>query len=303
MSLFKRPLLSGLLLLTLSAAQAGANCPGNVASLPLRLVQSIVIVVSVEVNGAGPYDFMVDTGAQVSTIDTSLAAELHVKPQSSVGLSGAATYVRSAFAYLARVQAGDRVVTNSPAVILDIGQLGLDRHIRGILGGSFLEHFDLLIDYRHRLLCLDDTGALAPTVKGERIPLAEPRGTQSDLPFTRPILISARLSTVTTPVLLRLDSGSNVAVLYAADALLHRATLKQLRQLKRKTYGLEQDFGLLPPQELWVGRSNLKRISFAIPMNLIGKGVPTPREDGLLPTMAYDWVFISCKGGYVVLRS
>jgi hypothetical protein len=38
-----------------------------------------------------------------------------------------------------------------------------------------------------------------------------------------------------------------------------------------------------------------------VPMNSIGAG-PSPREDGLLPTMAFQHVFISRSGGYVTLE-
>ena len=46
-----------------------------------------------------------------------------------------------------------------------------DLHIQGILGEDFLEHFDMLIDNAHSLLCLDDTGAMRAGVKGTHIPL------------------------------------------------------------------------------------------------------------------------------------
>ena len=48
---------------------AEPHCPGNVTSVPLRLVQRSQIVVPVMINRSGPYDFMVDTGAQVTTVD------------------------------------------------------------------------------------------------------------------------------------------------------------------------------------------------------------------------------------------
>ena len=63
----------------LPAAQAEPHCPGNVDSLPMRLIQHSQIVVQVTINHTGPYDFMVDTGAQVTTVDPALAAELHLE--------------------------------------------------------------------------------------------------------------------------------------------------------------------------------------------------------------------------------
>jgi hypothetical protein len=75
----------------------------------------------------------------------------------------------------------------------------------------------LLIDNRQHILCLDDSKTLALAVKGEHVALAEPRGSQNDMPFMRPMMLSVRLSGAdSVPVLLWLDSGSSASVLYAA---------------------------------------------------------------------------------------
>ena len=49
-----------LVAVSLSEAQAEPHCPGNVNSLPLRLVHSSQIVVPITIDHAGPYDFLVD---------------------------------------------------------------------------------------------------------------------------------------------------------------------------------------------------------------------------------------------------
>ncbi|HMG86367.1 MAG TPA: retropepsin-like aspartic protease [Terracidiphilus sp.] len=302
MSLFKCLLVASLLSQAAPAALGEAHCPGNVASLTLRLVQGTLIVVAVEANHSGPYDFLVDTGAQVSTIDVSLATELHLKPQSAVGVEGAATFSRRAAVSIDNLAAGDHTAVNSLAVVEDLAQLrAVDPRIRGILGGNFLQHFDMLIDNGHRFLCLDDSGALTAEVKGERIKLAEPYGTEKDLPFTRPIVFPARLSSLgKTPVLLRLDSGTNAPMLYANNASLHLVAANPSRVLKRTVSGLEQRFAVLRPQDVAIGKSALRQVSFTVPMNAIGNG-RAQREDGLLPTIAYRRVFISCSGGFVSL--
>src|ERR1700676_3890134 len=81
-----------LVAVSLSEAQAEPHCPGNVSSLPLRLVQRSQIVVSITINHTGPYDFLVDTGAQVTTVDPALAAELHLRTQGTVGVTGVGVY-------------------------------------------------------------------------------------------------------------------------------------------------------------------------------------------------------------------
>jgi hypothetical protein len=65
----------------LPVIEAEPRCPGNIVSVTSRFVQHALIVIPVKVNLAGPFDFMVDTGSQVTVIDPLLAAELTLKPQ------------------------------------------------------------------------------------------------------------------------------------------------------------------------------------------------------------------------------
>ena len=289
--------------LTLNVLYAKPHCPGNVPSLTLRNVQGSLIVVPVWINHTGPYDFVVDTGAQLTTVDSSLASRLHLKARGTTGVGGVATYGRSSFTYLDLLEAGAHSVPNSLVLIRDLAQLyAADAAIRGILGENFLEHFDLLIDNRQHTMCLDDSKALALAFKGEHVALTEPRGSDEDLPFTRPMVVSVRLSAVnSSPLLLRLDSGSNAPVLYAADPRQRRAITSHASTLTRVVDGVEQAFAVLAPQDIQLGTHTLRQVPFVMPTNAVGNG-PTPREDGLLPTMAFQRVFISSASGYSVFE-
>jgi hypothetical protein len=290
------------LAIALSTVQAEPSCPGNVPSLPLRLVQNSLIVVPIQINQSGPYDFLVDTGAQVTTIDRALATELRLKVEGTTGVDGVATSSRSGYAHLDLLQAGTHSIPNSLVVIQELAQLrGADARIRGILGESFLAHFDLLIDNRQHILCLDDSNALASAIKGKHVDLAEPKGAKEDLPFMRPLIVGARFSgSDTGPVLLRLDSGSNVPVIYATNPGARNNSGGRSSQLKRVVNGVEQAFVVLPPQDIQVGTDLVRQLSFVMPMNSIGNN-SNPREDGLLPTMAFQRVFISYGSGYAAL--
>jgi Aspartyl protease len=290
----------------LPAIGAEPRCPGNVTSLPLRLIQSSLIVVSVQINSSGPYDFVVDTGAQISTVETSLAAELHLKAEGTAGSAGIATFSRNEFVHLGRLQAGDRSVTDSLAIIGDIADLRVvDPRIRGILGDNFLEHFDLLIDNRRKVLCLDEGDSLASSIKSAHIGLATPIGGRDDLPFTRPLIIAVRSSgSESPPMLLRLDSGSNAPVLYNAAAALNSGQRREHPDpvLTRVVYGGKQGFQILPAMVLRISPHVVAQVSFAVPMNSLGRD-PAIREDGVLPTMVFEKVFISAKGQYATVDS
>ena len=45
-----------------------ARCPGNVASVPLHVVNRYLFIVAVSINHAGPYNFLLDTGTQTRTV-------------------------------------------------------------------------------------------------------------------------------------------------------------------------------------------------------------------------------------------
>jgi hypothetical protein len=282
---------------------AEPHCPGKVASLPVRMVQGSQIIVPLWVNQNGPYDFLVDTGAQITTVDSSLASELQLSVQGTIGVGGAATHGRYDFAYLGQLRAGEKSVPDLLVVIENLSQLqAADPRIRGILGDNFLEHFDLLIDNHEHILCLDDSNTLALFAKGERVPLMEAYGPANDLPFTGPMIVAASMSSFQkAPLLLRLDSGSNAAMLHVANPQMRMMLNSRTPTLRRLIEGTEQVFAVLPGQDLEVGRHRFHEISFVVPMNAVGNG-QRPREDGVLPTIAFQRVFISPAARYAAFE-
>jgi hypothetical protein len=64
----------------------------------------------------------------------------------------------------------------------------------------------------------------------------------------------------------------------------------------------QQAFADLPPQDMRIGSRTLSRVSFATPVSP-GRDVPSRQEDGLLPTLLFQRVFISASDHYVVFDS
>ena len=128
---------------------AKTHCPGNVASVPLRLVNGYQMIVPVSVNHLRPYQFLLDTGMQITSIDQSLAAELHLEAQDGAAVvAGAGSRQAASVAQLDLLETGSHAVPNTKVLVYDLQKL----HIQGILGEDFLEHFDLLIDNVHGLV-------------------------------------------------------------------------------------------------------------------------------------------------------
>jgi hypothetical protein len=259
--------------------------------------------VSVVVNGAGPFDFLVDTGAQTSTVDEELAMQLRLAREGHTRVYGAATYAGRPYTHIGRVEVGGRSVSSVLAVIDNLTELHrADHKIRGIVGENFLAHFDLLIDNEHQALCLDDTGAMTAAVKGIRVSLAKPYGTDSDMPFMRPLVIEARLEGTSEDLVFRLDSGSNVPLLYGGDKpSLRLARATGVSMLKRFVNGVEQDFSVLQPKDVSIGGETFRLVTFVQNMNSIG-AVRQAREDGLLPTQIFRRVFVSYTNQFAILE-
>jgi hypothetical protein len=286
---------------TLPTVYAEPHCPGNVTSLRLRLVQRSLIIVPVEINHTGPYDFMVDTGAQITTVDPALAAALHLKTQGAAGVIGVGHYTRAPLTQLDSVQAGPHTVDTVLAVIQDPGQVkATDPRVRGILGSNFLEHFDVLIDYPHGLLCMDEGKLMQANVKGARIALATAPHPERDLSFTDRLIIPVNVSGIKAQLFMKLDSGSNAPMLYEAGKELTRALFVSAPLRTRATDGIEREFAVLPPQNVQVGAHVLHRVPFVAPLDA-GKDAPKLDVDGLLPTVLFQRVYISYADHYAVL--
>jgi hypothetical protein len=251
----------------------------------------------------------VDTGSQVTVIDPSLASQLDLKPQGRVGLVSVASFAQASVTLLDTLEADSKVVEKSPAIVQDLGQIqAADPRIRGVLGESFLAHFDLLVDYGHKLLCLDETNAMRDSVRGERIPFIRPPHPEDelpsdDLPFMERLVISVYLSGAgTRPILLQLDSGSDGPILYPGSeqpelqVLIHAATLQGANATSA-----QRAFAIVPPQNMQIGNYILSHISFVTPV-AVAKNLPRQREDGLLPTVLFQRVFISGTGHYVAFN-
>ena len=301
MSNFKLYFLLGCASIALPVLHAEPHCPGNVTSVPLRLVQRSQIVVPVMINRSGPYDFMVDTGAQVTTVDPSLAAELQLKTLGTAGVTGVGIYARASLTQLDSVEAGSHSIEKVLAVIQNLGQTQLaDRRVRGVLAGNFLEHFDLLIDYSHEVLCLDDSMQMRPKVKGARIALLVQPPSQSGA-VPQKLIIPVHLSGIEKrQLLLQLDSGTNAPLLYDARRDLPHLQTVSASLRGRETDGQDHAFAVLQGQDVQVGPHFLHQVPFVTPVNA-GGSVPKSDVDGLLPTLLFQRVFVDYSDHYVVL--
>ena len=123
------------------------------------------MIVQVYVNHFGPYDFLLDTGTQMTVLDRSLAAELHIGTTGNANVAGMSLQGDTKLAHLDALEVGGHALTDQGVLVYDMKNLqGQGFAIRGLLGDDFLSRFDVLIDHAHSVLCIDDTGAMEARV-------------------------------------------------------------------------------------------------------------------------------------------
>jgi Aspartyl protease len=259
------------------------------------------MIVAVSVNHSGPYNFLLDTGTQMTMVDPSLATELHLNTQDSAVVAGVGFRAGASLAQLDLLEAGSHAVANQKVLVFDFQNPHfVDLHYRGVLGEDFLGQFDILIDNDHKLLCLDDLSALAAAVKGPHIALAAPAQAANGMPALRSLIMTALLSDETRPVRLKLDSGTNVSFLFNTARYMPLELLRSVSMLGGGLDGAQHSYATMPLQDLQIGPFKIPRVSFFTFAGARRDSSPTD-FDGMLSTGFFRRVFICHTQHFVVL--
>lgn len=289
--------------LTSNLVLAEAQCPAGITPVRYHSLGLSQIGISVAINHSGPYEFLVDTGAPLTMMEPSLAEELQLTPQASIGVISVANYAKAQLVIPDAIDAGTVSVSKPLVAVEGLGQIHANNpQVRGILGLNFLGRFDLLIDYAHKFLCLDEAKQMQAAVRGEHVPVQAQPDRQSDLPYTQPLLLSAHLpGDKAQGTLLRLDSGSNAPVLFSsreeqpAWMLRGRAT-----QGGVTGNGGALSFAATAATEVKIGAHTVRQIAFLAPTSS-GRRFDAGGEDGLLPASLFKRVYISYADKFVIL--
>ena len=225
-----------------------------------------------------------------------------MKIEGTTGFVGVGFRTRPSFAHLDIVEAGLHPLANPLVVIQSLEHLqAADPRIRGILGGNFLGHFDVLIDYAHSMLCLDDAKIMQSEIKGKHIALVTPPHADDGILSTEPLIIPVHLSGIPgRPLLQLLDSGTNVPLLYDSGKDMASGFSVSTPIRDRGPDGAERVFAVLPPQDMQIGTLTVHQISFVTPA--ARKDIPKVEVDGLLPTAIFRCIYISYADRFVVLE-
>jgi predicted aspartyl protease len=127
------------------------------------------IMLSVLVDGSGPYNMLLDSGTDPSAIDINLARSLGMEltAPATTGTGAGAGSVDVIPTTIKTLQVGNFRARDIDALALDLSALGakLGMPLHGVLGYSLLQNRIVEIDYpRLRIRVLDSPGAAEPAI-------------------------------------------------------------------------------------------------------------------------------------------
>lgn len=117
-----------------------------------------LILLPVEVNGEGPFEFILDTGAGTSLLSPELGQKLGVKVIGSKEGQSAGGAVSVSLAKVDSLAVGSTKLDDVDVGLVDLSHIGrtVGAKIDGDLGYNFLKHFRIALDYRRSEIHFDD---------------------------------------------------------------------------------------------------------------------------------------------------
>ena len=271
------------------AAHGACQCLQGESDLHFRLVDSTLIVVSVNSGKESSLEFVLDTGTDTTVIDPSIASRLSFVAMDRirvVSLREPNLVVRGSIPSLS---AGPFQVEDVPVLVKDLSSMRrLDSHIVGIVGQNFLSHFNYLIDYGRHRVCIESGNEIRDITDGDHVAI--------ESTDNRMMVHSEAQSRGNVKMRLVLDSGAHSVV------LLHTAS--QMLSIPRHATALtETSDGQV---ELQMGRVRLLTVGSQqfhdIAALLLAFAPGVPMGDGLLPTMLFRAVYVNNHEGFVVFN-
>src|SRR5580704_16041341 len=225
------------------------------SEIRFRLVRDTLVIVSLTANDQGPFDFVLDTGADTTIVDSSLANTLSLVSAGSLQqttLAGIQTLTRSSIRSMA---IGRGRVENVPVLVEDLGGLrNMDGRIEGIAGQNFLAHFNYLLDYRKHSVRIEQADEIQQALDGDRVPM--------DRSDNRMIVALEAQSVGRAKLRLLLDSGANTVVLLPAAS--HALNLSAQEGGVETTSSGKVGLHMCRIHALTVGSQQLQEIAVAL---------------------------------------
>jgi predicted aspartyl protease len=248
-------------------------------SVPLTIDERGAVIVEARINGAGPFKFIVDTGASRSIVADDLATALGAPVVARSEIVGSAGSDMRFVVRLGSVTLDSARVDALLAVVVPAARLSpLGRGVRGLLGQDFLSAFNYTLDYRRGRLTWDE--ALTCDARGA-VPMMAAEGR----------FVLALEDQRGTPLRMVPDSGAEVAMLFhVPEARTGPAAVVA------GLSGSGRVAQLTAIETLRVGSVTLRNLrAYAIQRD-------DEHADGLLPLHEFGSVSFAAGGGCMIAR-
>lgn len=180
-----------------------------------------LILLPVSVNGQGPFQFILDTGAGTTLLTPSLAAQLNIAPTGAKRGQTAGGALEVNLATIETIAVGELIRERVDVAIVDLSHLErvVSAKIGGDLGHNVFGTFRLTIDYRKSVLCIDDPNRSDYVA---RQPLAEVPARLAHP--AKPLLLVDTCVNGSGPFCFAIDTGTSTTVI--ADKLARELHLQ-----------------------------------------------------------------------------
>jgi predicted aspartyl protease len=184
----------------------------NSSTIDFRLAGGAqpLILLPVQVNDRGPFDFILDTGAGTSLLSTEVAKELDIKVIGSKAGQSAGGEVSVSLAKVDSLTVAETKLEDVDVGIVDLSHIArtIGARIDGDLGYNFLKHFRVTIDYRDSLLRLDDPKRVDSFA----------RGAMTEIPFrlanpAKPLILVEIHANGRGPFQFAIDTGTSTTAI------------------------------------------------------------------------------------------
>lgn len=193
-------------------APAGRATPDLPQTLALQTDAYRRMTVAVQLNGQGPFRFMVDTGAQATVLSHTLADQLQLTERSTATLVGMASTRQVQTAQIEEIAFGNHSNYDARAALVDGVNIG---GADGILGLDSLQDRRVLLDFENREMHIAHASERSSTRGFDIVVRARARNGQL-------IIASAMIDGIRTAVVV--DTGAQGSIGNAAlQSRLRRA--------------------------------------------------------------------------------
>lgn len=140
-----------------AAVHAPADPAAGEVALEPTGSQDAALLVPVYVNGAGPFNLVLDTGATFTCVTTAVAEQLQLPEQRGAVGFGAGVHATARVPIIRydSLRVGNASVSDMAGCVLDLTSLeAIGASVDGLLGLNFLRAFDVQLDFRRNVLTL-----------------------------------------------------------------------------------------------------------------------------------------------------